>query len=269
MKIALYSRAETSKINSVCQMLDSLSIDYVVNPAKIDGEGFDMAASLGGDGTFLKSVRHIAASGCDEILPLIGINSGRLGFLATINLDQCLQAFNSLLKGHYTIEERTMIELQGIECTTSNIALNEVTIQRKNVGMIEIEIKIDGAKVASYWADGVIVSTPTGSTAYSMSVGGAILAPGARCFIISPVAAHNLSLRPLVVPDSAKIEITTRSRNGAGAIATIDNSQYTMAEGETIALSRSCKTLKIININNTNFYNTLREKLYWGIDIRK
>lgn len=269
MKIALYSRAEKPKIESVCSIFRSLGVEYVVNPERIDGQQFDFAASLGGDGTFLDAVRYIGASECADNLPIIGINSGRLGFLATINVEECETAFKALLSGDYKTEERSMIEVKGIDGATSDIALNEVTIQRQGVSMIEVEIKIDEVRVASYWADGVIVSTPTGSTAYSMSVGGAILAPGARCFIISPVGAHNLSLRPLVVPDTAKIEITTHSRDERGAVATIDNSQYNSTEGQTINLTRSCKTLKIININDTNFYNTLRQKLYWGIDIRK
>lgn len=272
MKFAIYTREENSKIEVICSVLRLLFIEYEINPKSVSRDEFDFAVTLGGDGTFLDAVRQMSAGSCcdgKDYIPLLGINSGRLGFLATISVEECAVAFEALREGRYTIDERTMLQILGLEQSEGgNFALNEFAIQKRGVSMIETQIKIDGAEVATYWCDGVIVSTPTGSTAYSMSVGGSILTPQSPCFIISPIATHNLSIRPLVVHDTAKVELIVRSRFDEGAIATIDNSRYEVENEQHFTLSKSCNRLEIINIGDTNFYNTLRKKLHWAVDLR-
>ncbi len=271
MKVAIFTRTDSSKIENLITQLKHYPIDYQINP-QIDQLGrFDIAVTLGGDGTFLDAVRQMGLC-CDlssqSYLPLLGINIGRLGFLATISMEECRDAFDALLSNKYTIEERTMLKINGIEPVQARYAINEFTVQKHGVSMIETQITIDGVEVATYWADGVIISTPTGSTAYSMSVGGSILTPQSPCFIISPVAPHNLSLRPLVVHDTATIELRVRSRFDEGITVTVDNSSYSALNEQNFTIQKSDNKLKIINIGNTNFYNTLRQKLHWGVDLR-
>lgn len=265
MKIALYVRPDNKHLVFFEKLLVEHSLCYEMNPT--DTSDCTHAISLGGDGTFLSAVRTM---GSTVRLPLLGVNSGRLGFLATVSLDRAGAALQELKDGQYSIERRSMIDVQGIEsCLTAHgTALNEFTIQKSGTSMIEIEMRIDGALAASYWADGVIVSTPTGSTAYSMSVSGAILVPSARCFIVSPIAPHNLSLRPLVLSDGVELVLRVSSRNGGSSISTLDNHQYEAPSGSTYTLTKSDHWQEVINMADSNFYNTLREKLLWGVDLR-
>ncbi len=268
MKVAIFTYPNNPKIGELTDTISSHSMDYVINPESIDC-GYDAVITLGGDGTLLDSVRQISA-GCsiDGCPPLLGINSGRLGFLATVNLNEISEAIIALQSGNYTLEERTMIEVKS-HCVDNHWeALNEFTAQRSGVAMIEIDIVIDGIEVSSYWADGVILSTPTGSTAYSMSVGGAIITPNSPCFILSPVAPHNLSLRPLVISDSSTVEITVRSRFEDGVIITVDNTRYEAHNDQKFTISKSPNKLRLINLKQRSFYDTLRKKLNWGVDIR-
>lgn len=265
MKIALYARPDNVHLPSMERLLNLRSIDYLLNAT--DTTLCTHAISLGGDGTFLSAVRKM---GLSRRLPLLGINGGRLGFLATVNLEDMELALDSLIAGKYHSEKRTMIEIEGIDiCGASKSrALNEFTIQKHGPSMIEIELSIDDALVASYWADGVIVSTPTGSTAYSMSVSGSILAPDCQCFIISPIAPHNLSLRPLVVSDCSSVAIRVVSRTGKPSICTVDNREYEAPSGSTYTISKSPESQQVIGLVEGNFYDTLREKLLWGVDLR-
>lgn len=264
MKIALYTRSENPSISSLTTILDSMSIDYITNPGSTPG--CDFAISFGGDGTFLSSVRKMG----HDFIPILGINSGRLGFLATVSTNDIRKAANRLIEGDFEVERRTMIKFQSsnIPENIPTRALNEFTIQKCGTAMVMINVVIDNQAIGSYWADGIIVSTPTGSTAYSMSVGGAILTPGCRTLIISPIAPHNLNIRPLVVSDSSKIEleVTTRSRNCA--IATVDNREYKIESGTKFEIKRSKYELEVIKFKDDNFYKTIREKLLWGVDPR-
>ncbi len=285
MKIALYSRAGNPSLHVLCTELESRAITYEVNPCS--PEGFDMAISFGGDGTFLSSIRKMG----DRLIPILGINSGRLGFLAGVAMNECGEALDELLRGGYTVDERSLLAVRGVALgtmpseaanseqgcdqsgpaedpvTIKGIAVNEFTLQKTGTAMVHIEVEIDGERVAGYWADGVIVSTSTGSTAYSMSVGGAILSPGCRCFMISPIAPHNLNIRPLAVPDTSRLRVGVATRSG-DATATIDNREFRVASGTAFELQRAPEMVRIIRPALSSFYKTLREKLLWGVDVR-
>lgn len=265
MKLAIYTRSDNSKIEELISVLTDMGVGYILNPEHID-ESFDFVVSLGGDGTLLEAVRRMKGSG--SYSPLLGINSGRLGFLAKIKMQECREAIEAVRSGEYAVENRLMLKVCNCNSGQHFYALNEFTLQRVGASMVEFDLKIGGVRVAKYWADGIIVSTPTGSTAYSMSVGGAILAPDAKCLIISPVAPHNLSLRPLVVSDSSTIEIVARSRFGEGVLSTIDNTSYRIEDGQRFEISSSSESLRLVTFDSSNFYDTLREKLHWGVDAR-
>ena len=259
MKIALYSRPENLSLPVMIDELRRRSLDFAFNPDT--PAGYDLALSFGGDGTFLSTVRRMGESH----IPILGINSGRLGFMAAVALEDIGKAMDELQSGQYTIEERTLLQARG---GVNGLAVNEFTIQKDGTAMISVEIGIDGENVATYWADGVIVSTSPGSTAYSMSVGGAILAPGCRCLILSPIAPHNLNIRPLVVPDTSTVTLKMTTRNGSGAIATIDNRECLVANGTEFELAKAPHMLRVVRPAGNSFYKTLRNKLLWGVDAR-
>lgn len=259
MKIALYSRPANPSLPIITDELDRRGLDFTLNPEH--PADYDLALSFGGDGTFLSTVRKMG----DSHIPILGINSGRLGFMAAVALEDVGKALDELRDGRFTIEERTLLQVTG---GLKGLAVNEFTIQKDGTAMVSVEIGIDGENVATYWADGVIVSTSTGSTAYSMSVGGAILAPGCRCLILSPIAPHNLNIRPLVVPDTSVVTLKVMTRNGEGAIATIDNRECLVADGSAFELAKAPHMLRVIRPAGNSFYKTLRNKLLWGVDAR-
>lgn len=265
MKLAIYIKDGSKNIEELISVLTSLGVGYVINPQEIDSS-LDFVVSLGGDGTLLEAVRHIGVSGVYP--PLLGINDGRLGFLATTKMQECREAVEAIVRGDYEVENRSMLKVCRKNSGEEFYALNEFTLQRGGASMIEFDLKVNGVQVARYWADGIIISTPTGSTAYSMSVGGAILAPDAKCVIISPVAPHNLNMRPLVVSDSSVIEVVASSRYGEGGLATIDNTCYKLPDCESFVISQSSESLRLVALRKNNFYETLREKLHWGVDAR-
>jgi NAD+ kinase len=221
--------------------------------------------SLGGDGTFLETVNLIRDSG----IPVIGINTGRLGFLANIARDEISISVEELFKGNYTLEDRSLIRLMTSKGNLEvlNTALNEITIYNKGIGLITIIAELDGEFLNSYWADGLIISTPTGSTAYSMSVGGPIMLPESKNFIISPISPHNLTVRPIVVPDDKHIRLTVNSRSGQFLVA-LDSRSFTLDTDTELFIDKAPFTLKLVKFKNNNFYNTLRNKLMWGMDKR-
>lgn len=264
MKIALYTRTDNPSLGDFLEILRANSVDFQINPTAT--KGCDYAISFGGDGTFLSSVRKMGR----ECIPIIGVNSGRLGFLSTVQKDDADLAIKELINNNFDTISRSMIKIIGeIPEEIPHRALNEFTIQKSGTAMIMIEIAIDNQDVGTYWADGVIVSTPTGSTAYSMSVGGAILTPGCGSFIISPIAPHNLNIRPLVVPDSSTISLRAITRSNSHAIITIDNREFRAGSGRGFGLVRSKYELQTIHLKGNNYYQTLRDKLLWGVDLRK
>ena len=228
-------------------------------------EGVDFLFSLGGDGTFLETVSHVRDSG----IPILGINTGRLGFLANISRDDIGSSIDELFKGNYSLEDRSLIRLNTSSGPIDklNTALNEITIIKKNTAMITINAGLDGDYLNSYWADGLIVSTPTGSTAYSMSVGGPIVLPESRNFIISPISPHNLTVRPIVVPDHQTISLEIKSRSDEFQVA-LDSRSYTVNTNTRLFIDKAPYCIKMVKFPSNSFYNTLRNKLMWGVDRR-
>ncbi len=225
----------------------------------------DFLFSFGGDGTFLETLKIVQ----DRNIPIIGINTGRLGFLANISREEICISVEDLFQGKYYLEERTLVRLNNNISISEEfgIALNEITIHKFGAGMITVITELDGEYLNTYWADGLIISTPTGSTAYSMSVGGPIVMPEARNFIISPVAPHNLSVRPIIIPDNKSIKLQVKSRADRFLVS-IDSRTHEVENNITLNIDKAPYNLKLVKFDGTNFYNTLRNKLMWGIDKR-
>lgn len=219
----------------------------------------------GGDGTLLEGAHRLHGAP----VPIVGINSGHLGFLTTVPTAGIGQLFDDIAAGRIRTEARTQIEVAGdFDCTPdSPLALNEFTIQRHGAGMISVETYVDGQMVATYHGDGVLVCTPTGSTAYSLSAGGPVVAPQCGCLVISPLAPHNLTMRPVVVPDTAEITLHVHARQTDG-FATLDNRLYPVQDGASFTVRRSERRIYLAVPHNISFYDTLRNKMMWGIDIR-
>ncbi len=223
-----------------------------------------MFMTIGGDGTFLESLTFVR----EREMVIAGINFGRLGFLTTAKADGTDSWVHDLLNSNYIIEDRTILnlEVENNENMFYPYALNEITIQRSNPIMLEIDIKINGEKLPKYWADGVVISTPTGSTAYSLSIGAPVVIPGANVFIIAPIAPHNLNVRPLIIPDTSVIEVAYKTRQG-DAVVTLDNRFFSLSESNKIRIKKGSFKLKSASINN-NFIAALNQKLLWGEDKR-
>ncbi|MGB5242264.1 MAG: NAD kinase [Lutimonas sp.] len=229
---------------------------------------YDMFYSVGGDGTFLRSITFIR----DHNIPIIGINTGRLGFLATVQKEQIVEAVYQINQGNYKIKERSVLSLQtndqNPDVQEINIALNEIAITRKNTAsMITVETYLDDEFLTTYWSDGLIISTPTGSTGYSLSCGGPIISPSSKNIVLTPIAPHSLSVRPLVIPESTKIELHIGSRSKE-AILTLDSRMTTISNSTKILISKADFTIKTLHLNSQTFIKTLREKLLWGQDKR-
>lgn len=227
----------------------------------------DFAFSVGGDGTFI----HSAAKLGRRKIPMIGVNAGRLGFLTDIDGEQIEKVVKNLVEGDYSLTDRTLLHLHTDEkvYTDFTYALNEVAITKQDTAsLITIHTWVDGVYLTSYQADGLIVSTATGSTAYSMSVGGPILMPNLPGLIIIPVAPHSLTSRPLIVPDSSVIDMQVESRNNRFLIA-LDGRPNVFDESIKLRIFKSSRTIKTVTLNEHHFFDTLHEKLHWGADNRK
>jgi NAD+ kinase len=229
---------------------------------------FDVLFTLGGDGTILRAVTYIR----DLNIPILGINTGRLGFLATINKNSIQESIAHILKGEYTIQERTLLSIktkpETVAFSELNFALNEITIARKNTtSMIGVKTSLNKEYLTNYWADGLIISTPTGSTGYSLSCNGPVISPDSKNVIITPIAPHNLNARPMVIADDTKIELTVDSREKDFLIS-LDSRITTVPKNTTIFIEKAGFTIKSIIPNNQSFLQTLRSKLLWGEDTR-
>lgn len=228
--------------------------------------GTQFVLSIGGDGTLLDTVTYVG----QLQIPILGINTGRLGFLATITPDRMSQAIDALFKGHFTIEERSLIRLDtdpdvfgGI-----NFGLNEFSILKRDTSsMIVVHTYIDGEYLNSYWADGLIVSTPTGSTGYSLSCGGPVMLPQTNNFIIAPVCPHNLNVRPMVVSDQSVISFEIEGR-GTSYMLSLDSRSVPIEASVQMAVRRETFNARLVKLNHVNFLSTLRSKLNWGLDRR-
>lgn len=227
-----------------------------------DGNDFeaDFAVSMGGDGTFLKTAERIG----QKAIPILGVNVGRLGFLADITPDDIGSCLRALHEGDYEVENRAMIEL----VSWGSYALNDVAIlKRDSASMISIKASINGEYLTTYQADGLIVSTPTGSTAYSLSNGGPIIVPGTNVLAMTAVAPHSLNVRPIVIPDTAEITLDVESRSHAFLVA-VDGRSVKCPEGTRITLRRAPYNIHIVKRSGRQYFSTLREKMMWGADVR-
>lgn len=291
MQIALYSRTSSDiEVSNLQQLVDEL-LHFNITPVVFEPfyilarpllklsselktfsraedltEGTDFLISMGGDGTLLDTVCYVR----DKNIPVIGINFGRLGFLADIGKDDVHRLVEALINRTFTIEQRSLLHLDSdIELFDGlPYALNEFTIHKKDTSaMIKIHAYLNGEFLNTYWADGLIVSTPTGSTAYALSCGGPIVFPDASSFVISPVAPHNLNVRPLVVPDNNIISFEVSGRTEQ-FLCTLDSRIETVSNQVQLAVRKESFSLSLLRLHDSNFLTTLRNKLLWGIDKR-
>jgi NAD+ kinase len=226
----------------------------------------DVLVSLGGDGTLLDTLSLIRDSG----IPVIGINFGRLGFLASINKDEIKKAIEALKNKEYSLDKRTLLSLASTYNLfgEENFALNDITIHRRdNSAMMIIHAYMNNEFVNSYWADGLIIATPTGSTAYSLSCGGPIIYPSSQNFVITPIAPHNLNVRPVIVPDGVSLTFEVEARS-AKFLVSCDSRTETVDRSVKLTLNKAKFHVNLIRLNNESYLTTLRNKLLWGIDTR-
>lgn len=239
---------------------------YGINVREDLRAGTDAVLSVGGDGTFLSASKRVADSG----VPILGVNLGRLGFLSENRPEDVADA---VLNGAYELENRTMLELSADGCPFREdsefwpYALNEITVHRDGAAMLGVKVSLDGNALPAYWGDGLLVATSSGSTAYSLSVGGPICTPDSKVLIIAPIAPHNLNVRPLVVPETSRIDLSIISRDGS-AVLTMDNRTMRIDEAAELHVSMAQFSLKRIRLQKSSFVKALVSKLFWGEDIR-
>lgn len=268
MKIAVFVKnpnlIKDDRLLGLTGRLRSEGVDfYLCGP---DGaavaEGTDCVFSVGGDGTFLSAARFAAQAG----VPVLGVNLGRMGFLADATAEDALRAVSS---GAVVVEDRDILSVSGLNLPQEMwpFALNEVAVTRRGPEMLGVDVVLDGRPLPTYWADGVLVATSSGSTAYSLSVGGPICSPDSKVLIISPIAPHNLNLRPLIVPDSSSISISFQSRSGEANLS-IDNQSAILRPSDKLDISLAQFSLKRIRLSESDFIGALKSKLFWGEDVR-
>ena len=291
MKIAIYSRGIENKQNNDMELLLEELNEHKVEPVffqdffnqfysavKIKGkyttfnsaadldDSIDCMISLGGDGTLLDTVTLVQ----DKGIPVLGINYGRLGFLANIGKEEIRSAIRALVEGTYVTENRTLIHLDADIPIFNGVpyALNEFTLQKKDSSsMIKIHTYLNGEFLNTYWADGLIVATPTGSTGYSLSCNGPIVFPESGSLVITPVAPHNLNIRPIVIPDNNIISFEVEGRTDS-FICTLDSRRVVVPKEAQLAVKKETFGINLIRLNENNFLQTLRNKLSWGLDKR-
>lgn len=229
-------------------------------------KNLDFFISLGGDGTLLESVTYIGKSET----PILGVNTGRLGFLATLSREETEKAFDDLFNRNYTVDERTMLKLVSDPklFPGCSFALNDFTIMKKDTSaMITVHVSVDGELLNSYWADGVIISTPTGSTGYSLSCGGPLVFPESESFIVTPVSPHNLTVRPIVVSDQSELTFKIEGRSKKFLVS-LDSRFETVDESVKLKIMKERFKAHLIQLPGQHYFKTLRQKLNWGLDIR-
>ena len=269
MKIAIYiGKKDAEGDNGLKALLQELTqagyaLDIVREGDRL-ADAYDMLLSVGGDGTFLSATKLIAG----RDIPVMGVNLGRLGFLSE---NRPADIAKDLLGGDYTIENRAMLQAEIVtgnpEIDAWPYALNEFTVHRSGAAMLGVSASVDGVNLPTYWADGLIVSTSSGSTAYSLSSGGPIVLPDSKVLIITPIAPHNLIVRPLVVPDSAEISLKMISRD-EDVIFTADNRTASIPASSEIVIRVAQFSLRRVRLKRSDFINALTEKLFWGEDVR-
>lgn len=274
----LLSIIEKLQKNNFDIMIDNISFDklnhkkysailnHVKSFSKID-KTINYIICVGGDGTILKASSYVKNMG----IPIIGINTGRLGFLAKIKAVEIDNVIQAITKKKYTISEKTLLSVSYKNKKQENklgVALNELSITRKNTtSLITIETKLNDEYLNTYWADGLIIATPTGSTGYSLSCGGPIIMPESKNLVITPIAPHNLNARPLVIPDNTNITLKISGRENEFFVS-LDSKITTLNNEMLILIKKAPYKIKMIQLDNDNFLQTLRDKLYWGKDKR-
>ena len=271
MKIGIFIqngglREEAGFMDLVRQLQDASYELYDIATKADIRPGTDLVLSIGGDGTFLSAAQTVSDVG----IPILGVNFGRLGFLSENRPEAVLEA---LMEGEFSVEYRTMLNatLKGKNARKDigllPYAVNEVSIHRKGAAVLGVNVTIDGDTLPTYWADGLLVATSSGSTAYSLSVGGPICMPDTKVLIIAPIAPHNLNVRPLVVPDTARIRISLQCRDDC-AIMTMDNQTVEIDPSWTIEIAMAQFSLKRIRLSKSEFVKALTSRLFWGEDMR-
>ncbi len=293
MKVAIFGRSFPENFNEIIyrlfEKLNKYSVEiYVFEPFfdfikdnlfilpkitdtysdrdELQSKGIDVIFSIGGDGTFLECVAFMERIN----IPIVGINSGRLGFLAYISKDNLDLALEMIIKEKFSIEERSMImvETENNAFGQFNCGLNEIIVQKKDTSsMINVEVFVDDEYMTNYWADGLIIATPTGSTAYSLSAGGPIVVPEAKNFVITPIAPHNLTVRPIILPDEVEIRLTIHGRSDE-FLAALDARNVFLKNGMDLVIKKADYSLKMVRLPHINYFSTLRSKLMWGMDRR-
>ncbi|WP_435313745.1 NAD kinase [Cellulophaga fucicola] len=292
MKVAIYGQTYNDDATDyVLELLDELEqhnaavffekgfYDFVVKSEKINNfstftestgldASFDMFVSFGGDGTILRAITFVKDLG----IPIVGVNTGRLGFLSTFKKEDVRKVIQEFVAKAYTVVDRSLVAVSSNvvipEFDSINFALNEVTVSRKDTtSMITVETTLNDEYLNSYWADGLIVSTPTGSTGYSLSCGGPVITPTAKSLVITPIAPHNLNARPLVISDNTvvKLKVSGREKNH---LLSLDSRIVTLENGTEITVKKADFTIKMIEYTSESFLKTLRNKLLWGEDKR-
>ena len=291
MVLALFSQEINESVNDVVQSFfsskfskeskfyvekklhDQLAFDgdlelIPFNKSKDLDSSIDLLVSIGGDGTFLRTIEYVR----DLNIPVMGINTGNLGFLATIKKENLDQAVEKIYNKKFKVENRSVIRVNseeiGLPKNLFPYALNEISVVRKDTtSMINIKTSLDGNHLNSYWADGLIISTPTGSTGYSLSCGGPVISPSSSSLVLTPISPHNLNARPLVISDETKIELSVSGREEKHLLS-IDSNIFTVQNQTKITIEKPNFDFKIAHFSNNNFYKTLKEKLLWGKDKR-
>lgn len=292
MKVAIYGQTyQDTALDAVVELLEELQkVDAEIAieedfhrllsdgkvaetyPSFTDSKGldstFDMFVSFGGDGTILRAATYVRDLG----IPIVGVNTGRLGFLSTFKKEEVRKVVREFVNGAYRIVERSLVEVSSDtnlpEFGEMNFALNEVTVSRKDTtSMITVETYLNNEYLTSYWADGLIVATPTGSTGYSLSCGGPVIVPTAKSLVLTPIAPHNLNARPLVISDDTVIRLKVSGRE-ENHLVSLDSRIASIENGREIEIRKAPFTVKMIEYTSESFLKTLRNKLLWGEDKR-
>ena len=288
MKIVLFSRPQIAHtvedLGRLMRLIDHYGFDFAINQEfaeviesmlgiKIESEKIygdttgeqpteSIMVCCGGDGTLLEGIHRLS----DKSIPVAGINFGHLGFLTSATRDGVETLFEQIASNNLNIQPRSILLVEG-ESIGTMMALNEVAAQRLEATMIKVEARVNKQLVAQYNGDGVIVSSPTGSTAYSLSAGGPIVAPDCHCFLLTPLAPHNFGMRPVVVPDNVEVVMKIMMRQGR-AMLSVDHHTFSISDGETITIRRAEEQILLVVPHNISFYETLHSKMMWDVDIR-
>lgn len=292
MKVAIYSQTyQQDTLNYVMELLEELQKEQAKVSIEKDfynflaesqdakdygtftseeglDNSFDMLVSFGGDGTILRATTFVRDLG----IPIVGVNTGRLGFLSTLNKEEVRKVVQEFVKGNYTVIDRSLIEVSRDsnipDLDELNFALNEITVSRKDTtSMITVETYLNDEYLTSYWADGLIISTPTGSTGYSLSCGGPVIVPTAKSLVLTPIAPHNLNARPLVISDDTLIRLKVSGREDHHLIS-LDSRIASVENGKEILIEKADFSIKMVEYTSESFLKTLRNKLLWGEDRR-